>query len=71
MDFSIIVGFPTPMLDKDEWEECIHKFREGDKDILSQHLMDLHSFMYHLGIYDEYVMMKLLMTYLKGGARKW
>jgi len=70
-DFSAILGFPNVVPIMDEWGDCLPRFRENKDDHPAKHLLDFHEIMNQLGIYHEYVLMKMFMYSLVGDARQW
>ena len=41
-EFSQIVGFPNPLLDRDEWEDILPKFQAKILEVPAEHLLDFH-----------------------------
>jgi hypothetical protein len=67
-DFSKIVGFPNTLLDKDEWERSLPKFRGEEWEVPAEHLMEFHEFIH---IMHEDVQIKLFKNSLRGIAHDW
>ena len=45
-DFSNVVGFPNPMLNKGEWEGILPTFAGKDWEVPAEHLLDFHEFLH-------------------------
>jgi hypothetical protein len=70
-DFSNIPGFPNPMTGAGVWGDCLPRFIEANDDNLAKHLMGFHLCMHQLSIFQEDVLMKMLLTYLEEDAQIW
>jgi hypothetical protein len=49
-DFSNIVGFPNPLLSRDEWESSLLKFRGEEWEEPAKHFLDFHDCIHQLHI---------------------
>jgi hypothetical protein len=62
-DFSDVIGFPNPILSRDEWEGTLPTFKGGDWEVLAEHLLDFHEFIHECQIVHEDVKIKFLDTH--------
>jgi hypothetical protein len=70
-DFSKIVGFPTPVLSREEWESILPKFQGKEWEEPTEHLLDFHEFIHQLRIVHEDVQINLFRYSLEGISRDW
>jgi hypothetical protein len=70
-DFSNIVGFPNPMLSRDEWEGFLPTFKGEYWEVSAEHLLDFHEFVHERQIVHKDVHIKLFRYSLKGEALDW
>jgi hypothetical protein len=70
-DFSDVVGFPNPMLSRDEWEGILPTFKGEDWEVPAEHLLDFHEFIHERQIVHEDVKINLFRYSLKGAALYW
>jgi len=66
--FSNVLYFPNPMLDRDEWEHSLPRFRGEDWEVPSDHLLDFHECIHRLGIVHGDVLMKMFRYSLEGNT---
>jgi hypothetical protein len=53
------------MLDRDEWGNCLLRFRGNDGEIPDEHLLDFHEWMHQLNIIHEDFLMKMFTYFLE------
>jgi hypothetical protein len=70
-DFSNVVGFPNPMLSRDEWEGILPTFKGEDWEDPAEHLLDFHEFIHERQIVHEDVKIKIFRCSLKGASLDW
>jgi hypothetical protein len=69
--FSNVVGFPNPILSKDEWEGILPTFKGEDWEVPAEHLLDFHEFVHEHQIVHEDVQINLFRYSLKGESLEW
>jgi hypothetical protein len=62
-DFSNVVGFPNPILSRDEWEGILPIFKGEYWEDLAEHLLDFHEFIHERQIVHEDVKIKFSYTH--------
>jgi hypothetical protein len=70
-DFSAILVFQMLYLLWMSGETVLPRFKGNKDDHPAEHLLDFHEIMHQLGIYHEYVLMKMFMYSLEGDAHEW
>ena len=70
-DFSVVAGFPHPLLIMTEWGDFLPIFRERKEDNPVDHLIKFHECMNLLDLQHKDVHMKVFTYSLDGDARQW
>jgi hypothetical protein len=67
-NFSAIVGYPHPILNRDEWDDYLPRFRGSKHDNLGKHLLKFHVCMLEHDFFHKDVWIKMFGFYLEEDA---
>jgi hypothetical protein len=70
-NFSAISGYPHPVLDRNEWDYYLLRFRGSEHDDPGKHLFNFHRCMIEHDFVHKYVLIKMFKFYLEGDAPEW
>jgi hypothetical protein len=70
-NFSAIDGYPHPVLDRNEWDYYLSRFKGSEHDDPGKHLFNFHRCMLEHEFVHEDVLIKIFKFYLEGDAHKW
>jgi hypothetical protein len=66
-----VFGFPNIVPSKDDWENCLPRFKGNDGEVLVEHLLEFHECLHQLGIVHEYVLLNMCRYTLEGKTHEW